>query len=126
MQPDPKDPMARYTETYTIPAPLAKTAAACRYAIHANRWKVLRDDGWAFFVRDRRDIVSALMSYPVKFAVFVREQEDSADTLVELHGATFGFGPIPKMRLKSKTAQLRAEIDQALGAVEVEAEDKED
>ncbi len=118
--------MARYSETYTIPAPFAKTAAACRYAIHANRWKVLRDDGWAFFVRDRRDLVNALMSYPVKFAIFVREQEDSADSLVELHGATFGFGPLPRMRLKSKTAQLRAEIDEAMGLVEIEDDPDDD
>lgn len=118
--------MARYSETYTIPDPVAKTAAACRHAILTNRWKILRDDGWAFFIRDKRDLASALMSYPVKFAVLVREIEDSEDSLLELHGATFGFGPLPKMRLKSKIAQLKGEIDAALAVVVAEDIDDDD
>ena len=115
--------MARYSETYTIAAPFAKTAAGCRHALLTNRWKVMRDDGWAFFARDRRDLVGALMSYPVKVAIFVREIEDSPDSQVELHSSTFGFGPIPRMRLKSKTEQLHREIDEAMRVVVVEDDD---
>ena len=63
------------------------------------------------------------MSYPVKYAVFVREVEDSAEIQVELHGSTFGMGPLPRIRLKKKTAQLRGEIDQSLGIVQVDEDD---
>ncbi len=115
--------MARYSETYTIAAPFAKTAAACRHALFTNRWKVLRDDGWAFFARDRRDLVSTLMSYPVKVAIFVREIEDSPDSQVELHTSTFGFGPIPKMRLKAKIEQIQREIAEAMRVVQVDDDD---
>jgi hypothetical protein len=103
--------MARYGESFPISTPAARLSNACRLALPEHGWKIMHDNGWAFLIKERLDLVGMLMTYPVKFAIFLREDEDTGRTNVELKGATFGFGPLPKGKLRKKSIELRALIE---------------
>lgn len=105
--------MARHTESFPVAGPVAKVANACRAALPGHGWKILNDAGWAFFLKEQLDMVGLLLSYPVKFAVLLREGDDDSQSTVELKGTTFGFGPIPKGKLRKKALELRALIEAA-------------
>jgi hypothetical protein len=81
-------------------------------ALPGHGWKIMHDNGWAFLLKERLDLVGYMLTYPVKFAIVLREDdEDPKKTNVELKGATFGFGPIPKGKLRKKGTELRALIE---------------
>jgi hypothetical protein len=103
--------MARHGETFSVPTSVARLANTCRMALPGQGWKIMHDNGWAFLIKERLDLVGMLMTYPVKFAIFLREDEDTKNTNVELKGATFGFGPLPKGKLRKKALELRALIE---------------
>lgn len=106
--------MARHTETFPVTVSVARLANACRMALPSHGWKVMHDNGWAFLLKERLDLVGMLMTYPVKYAIFLREDDDDPKTTnVELKGATFGFGPLPKGKLRKKALELRALIEGA-------------
>ena len=104
--------MARHGETFAVSTSVPRLANACRAALPSHGWKLMHDNGWAFLIKERLDLVGMMLSYPVKFAIFLREdRDDPKKTNVELKGATFGFGPIPNGKLRKKTMELRALIE---------------
>ncbi|MEQ8698850.1 MAG: hypothetical protein RLT05_20125 [Bauldia litoralis] len=104
--------MARHGETFAVSTSVPRLANACRMMLPSHGWKLMHDNGWAFLIKERLDLVGMMMSYPVKFAIFLREDgDDPSTTNVELKGATFGFGPIPKGKLRKKSLELRALIE---------------
>jgi hypothetical protein len=106
--------MARLTERFPMSLPVDTIAGACRAALPGRGWRVMNDAGWAFLLKEQLDLVGVFFSYPVKFAVFLREGDDENETLVELTGTTLGFGPLPKGKLRKKAAALRAQIEAAV------------
>lgn len=104
--------MARYGETFPVSTSVARLSNACRMALPGQGWKIMADNGWAFLIKERLDLVGMMLTYPVKFAIFLREDEDDPKkTNIELKGATFGFGPLPKGKLRKKTMELRALLE---------------
>ncbi len=103
--------MARYSETFSLTNSFKRSSDICRQVFNDGEWRFLNDDGWAFMVLQRVSVIERLFVYPVKFAVMLRE-DTKRSTLVELHGHSFGFGPIPKNRIRRKMKEIRARIDQ--------------
>lgn len=119
--------MARYTETFTVAKPLDPVASACRLAIQNGQWRLMDDRGWAFMGNERADLLSRFFRYPIKFAVFLRTPEGEDGPIdVELHGAIFGFGPLPKNNLRKRIGLLRRQVEYWLQAQDAESPDEED
>ena len=116
--------MARHGEFFPVSTSVARLANACRMALPASGWKIMHDNGWAFLVKERLDLVGMMLTYPTKFAIFLREDDDDPKkTNVEIKGATFGFGPLPKGKLRKKTMELRAMIEGLARQRRAQAED---
>ncbi len=104
--------MARHSETFTLPRSVAKAKDICVRVFDPVAWRYLDDRVDALMVVERVGIIQRFFSYPTKFAVFLRE-DGKRKTTVELHSATFGFGPLPKYRLRRKTAEIKNGFDMA-------------
>lgn len=106
--------MAKYFESLIVPRSLKQTAEACRRVFLADRWKVMDDSGFGFFVKERFDPFAYLLYYPCKFAIFLR-REGSRKTIVELHGSMFGITFLQTRRIRRMTAALRQRIEAECG-----------
>ncbi|MGE0736873.1 MAG: hypothetical protein AB7G15_04945 [Alphaproteobacteria bacterium] len=105
--------MARHAESFIVPLDYEKTGEVCRHAFMAYGWRIMRDDVTGVYLRERMGIANMLMNNPTRWAVLFREN-GKRETLVELHGYTFGFGPLPKMRLRKVFGILRKQIESAI------------
>lgn len=112
--------MSKHTDSMTLALPIDAAAAACRTALQAGNWKIMRTDGRNFLIKEQFGLVSMLMSYPTRGAVLLHEQSEN-QTRVDLHGSIFGFGPIQKGRVRAALARLRGEIERAAAATSVDA-----
>ena len=107
--------VARYTENFVVDKPLDDVRDACLRAFQFGRWQLLDASGQGFYVKERLDLVGMLMSYATRWAVFLRPLDEKR-TQVELLGATMGFGPLPKGRLRQRYARLKSEIEAQIHA----------
>ena len=116
--------MAKYSETFRLSKPPSHVIAAAREILSGPGWRLMDDSGWAFYAVERMDLIRRMMTYPTKLAVFVRQggDEDEGDApddvaRIELHLATFGFGPLPKMRMVKVSNMFKAQLDAALDRI---------
>lgn len=119
--------MAKYSETFRLSKPTGLVIAAAREILSGPGWRLMDDSGWAFYAVERMDLVRRLMTYPTKLAVFVREGGDPDEgeapedvSRIELHLATFGFGPLPKMRMVKVGNMFKSRLDAVMDRIETE------
>jgi hypothetical protein len=93
---------------------LDESCAAVRQVLRGVGWRLIDDKGWAFYAKEQRDLFAILTSNASKVAVMVRQPDPAERVRIEIVGATFGFGPIPRMRLRAVTGRLRQQIEHGL------------
>ncbi len=105
-------PMSRHSDKFMLPLPLLEAAGACRAVIEADRWRVLDADPESryFLIKEPFDPIAMLFHQRSKVAIFLYEEPGEA-TRVELHGALFGLGPLPRRRVRKVTGGLRQAIE---------------
>ena len=101
--------MARYTENLAVDKPFAETWRAVHMALVAQQWRIVSMRDNTFYVRERISFTNMLWRNPCRFAVYV-SQSGETRSLVHLIGATLGFGPLPKNRLRHVAAALKGQI----------------
>ncbi len=101
--------VARYTETLTIDKPFATAWDDCRRALTLNPWTLSATQNNTFFIRERLGLIDLFFRNPCRFAVNL-ERAGEMRTTIHLSGATLGFGPLPKNRLRRSTAILKAQL----------------
>lgn len=102
--------MARYTDSFATDRSLEDSCRAVRVVLTGVGWRLIDDKGWAFYAKEQRDLFAILTSNASKVAVMVRQPDPAEPVRVEIVGATFGFGPLPRLRLKTVTGRLRQQI----------------
>jgi hypothetical protein len=106
--------VARYTDSFATDRSLDESCAAVREVLRGVGWRLIDDKGWAFYAKEQRDLFAILTSNASKVAVMVRQPDPAERVRVEIVGATFGFGPIPRMRLRTVTGRLKQQIEHRL------------
>ena len=101
------------SEHFTLSLSQERATELCRACFPPTHYRWLHDHGWAFLVKEHLSLVNRFLTYPVKFAIAVREESPRKAT-VELHAATFGWGPIPNRLLRRKMAEVKARIEAGL------------
>ncbi len=104
-----REAVARYTESLTIDKPFEAAWDDCRRALTLNRWNLAAVQNNTFYIRERLGLVDLFFRNPCRFAVSL-ERAVEARTHVHLLGATFGFGPLPKGRIRRSIEILKAQL----------------
>jgi len=104
--------MSKHSDNFTLPVAASAAAAAVRSVLEDGRWKILDQSDASFFAQEPGDLLTRMYYHPSKVAMFLHPQ-DGDETMIELHGSIFGFGPLQKRRIRRVLAKLRDAIEEA-------------
>jgi hypothetical protein len=91
--------LARYTEILAVDKPFADSWRAVHAALIQMNWRIVNVRDNTFFVRERLSFETMLWRNPCRFAVHVAGDGDTRSK-IHLIGATLGFGPLAKGRVR--------------------------
>jgi hypothetical protein len=104
-----RDALARYTETIAVDKPFADTWRAIHAALVAHNWNIVNVRDNTFYVRERLSFETMLWRNACRFAIHVAGDGETRAN-VHLFGATLGFGPLPKGRLRRVVEILKGQL----------------
>lgn len=109
--------MAKYTESIAVDKPFADTWRAIHAALVAHQWRLVNVRDNTFYIRERLSFETMLWRNPCRFAIHVAGDGETR-SVVHVFGATLGFGPLPKNRLRRVVDLLKGQMLGAIARIE--------
>lgn len=72
-------------------------------------WSITGVQNNTFFIRERIGILDMFFRNACRFAIVVQRIDDGKSTVL-VWGTTFGFGPLPKARIRRSLAVLKSQL----------------
>lgn len=101
--------MSKYQTQLSLTVPLESVQLACREAISALGWKVLKDSAQGISCQE---ITQQPLSFTNPVQVQITFKLSKEQTLVLLNSSNFGFGPFQSSHVKTQTETLARLIQQ--------------